>query len=687
MDNEREFQGQGNEANMSASKTCNAAPNEESQLGGQRSGFDVATTRPQTELNQAAEIGVSLPKADTAGHQTAVESRQSGAARSEVASVPAAPSSDPATRTGYAEREASGGDDGPALQAGKELPAGQHEGSRTPVTDSHGRTANDPDSAGVKLTAPVQPSGELAAPETMTDNPSYGPFADIDQTRSRPRRRWVWWVVVGVGVLGLVIGPIGVWLTTVWFGGLAQLQSAMAEADAIYPHWRWEDLIRQREQVPPEENAWPLIEQIAERWQANPHKVHIYPRSWFDYTRANSNRRFPAEWAEQLCTCVEYDPVVLKLFERLLDFRRAQSPLIPLGERPLNTIDVEPSDVEPSEVQNLLKARFAWTALHEYYLTKGCYSEAERILLAMLKLASAGDDGPYMFQQLWSLSSQYRLIIRLDRHLAMGELRQETHKELRGWLEKSLSWNRERTLWVIRGARATTHEFFERARQGRLSWTKDIHYAPDAPGSHLSADSWITWFMDWLEDKLERNVCPLISYVHQHRLHAQALAEWNRLELAAHRSEEELDKAFEEIISRDLRLDYPWWYRSGLRVTLSEAIPVGPCKRMVLTIRRAQIQLEVGMAGLAAEEFRIRHGRLPSDWHELVPSYLPYIPHDPYSGGPCQFKTTADGIVIYSVGTDRKDDGGDPERDIVFRVYHRDKRGRPPVPVKPSAHP
>jgi hypothetical protein len=85
MDNEREFQGQGNEANMSASKTCNAAPNEESQRGGQRSGLDVATTRPQTELNQAAEIGVSLPKADTAGHQTAVESRQSGAARSRSA--------------------------------------------------------------------------------------------------------------------------------------------------------------------------------------------------------------------------------------------------------------------------------------------------------------------------------------------------------------------------------------------------------------------------------------------------------------------------------------------------------------------------------------------------------------------------------------------------------------------------
>jgi hypothetical protein len=101
-------------------------------------------------------------------------------------------------------------------------------------------------------------SNDRTRAETETHEPNPGTV--------RPRRRWVWWVVVGVGVLGLVIGPIGIWLTVVWFGGLAQLESAMAEADAIYPHWRWEDLIRQREQVPPEENAWPLIEQIAERY-------------------------------------------------------------------------------------------------------------------------------------------------------------------------------------------------------------------------------------------------------------------------------------------------------------------------------------------------------------------------------------------------------------------------------------
>jgi hypothetical protein len=87
-------------------------------------------------------------------------------------------------------------------------------------------------------------SNDRTRAETETREPNPGTV--------RPRRRWVWWVVVGVGVLGLVIGPIGIWLTVVWFGGLAQLESAMAEADAIYPHWRWEDLIRQREQVPPE---------------------------------------------------------------------------------------------------------------------------------------------------------------------------------------------------------------------------------------------------------------------------------------------------------------------------------------------------------------------------------------------------------------------------------------------------
>jgi hypothetical protein len=679
MDNERKFQGQGNEANMSASKTCNAAPNEESQRGGQRSGLDVATTRPQTELNQAAEIGVSLPKTDAAVLQTAVESQQSVAARSEVGSVPAAPSSDPATRTGYAEREASGGDNGPALQAGKELPAGHHEGSRTPVTDSHGRTTNDPDSAGVKLTAPVQPSGELAAPETMTDNPSYGPFADIEQTRSRPRRRWVWWVVVGVGVLGLVIGPIGIWLTVVWFGGLAQLESAMAEADAIYPHWRWEDLSRQREQVPPEENAWPLIEQIAARYRANPYTETLERNQrfwdrWNQYLASNPNRYLPAELSKELEDWIAHDRTLPLLIEQVNRRRRAQAPWPYLGGSPPLPYPISIESV-------LWRNRSALAIMHEHYLNQERYREAEIAVLAAWKVVTALDDIPSEYYQSIGSGFQNWAIRRLERHLLLTEFSQENRQIVRQLLERQQEIARQRIFWAIRAERALAHERFEQIRRGELSLTKADDWGG---GSSWLPSNWGELLQHYLWDKpkgvLMRRFGPIVLWAHQHQLHAEAISDCNRLEKAANKSDDEVSREWKSICERRLQTWQKWWFTGN-------ADSIAGISLYNDALRRSKILLEAAKAGLAAEEFRVEHGRLPHDWNELVPRYLPSIPHDSFAGGPFQFKTTADGIVIYSVGTDRKDDGGDPERDIVFRVYHRDKRGLPPVPFKPSAHP
>jgi hypothetical protein len=153
------------------------------------------------------------------------------------------------------------------------------------------------------------------------------------------------------------------------------------------------------------------------------------------------------------------------------------------------------------------------------------------------------------------------------------------------------------------------------------------------------------------------------------------------LEPAARISEEELDRELRRGTGpRPTTDDEIWWLNLYVFYRFDDSLHA-VCGWLLLS----REHLVAAKAGLAAEEFRIEHGRLPRDWNELVPRYLPSIPHDSFAGGPFQFKTTADGIVIYSVGTDRKDDGGDPERDIVFRVYHRDKRGLPPVPFKPSA--
>ena len=56
---------------------------------------------------------------------------------------------------------------------------------------------------------------------------------------------------------------------------------------------------------------------------------------------------------------------------------------------------------------------------------------------------------------------------------------------------------------------------------------------------------------------------------------------------------------------------------------------------------------------LAGERFRRAHnGALPTDLNELVPTYLPALPRDPFDGQPLRFKPRTTGYVVYSIGSD-----------------------------------
>lgn len=63
---------------------------------------------------------------------------------------------------------------------------------------------------------------------------------------------------------------------------------------------------------------------------------------------------------------------------------------------------------------------------------------------------------------------------------------------------------------------------------------------------------------------------------------------------------------------------------------------------------------------LAIERFRrAEGGRLPESLDDLVPRILEALPHDPFTAAPPLYRRTADGYVVYSVGPNLKDDGGD----------------------------
>jgi hypothetical protein len=67
------------------------------------------------------------------------------------------------------------------------------------------------------------------------------------------------------------------------------------------------------------------------------------------------------------------------------------------------------------------------------------------------------------------------------------------------------------------------------------------------------------------------------------------------------------------------------------------------------------------LAAIALKRFELRNGKLPSSLEALVPEFLTAVPYDYMNAKPLRYRVESDGRhVIYSVGEDGKDDGGDP---------------------------
>ncbi len=100
---------------------------------------------------------------------------------------------------------------------------------------------------------------------------------------------------------------------------------------------------------------------------------------------------------------------------------------------------------------------------------------------------------------------------------------------------------------------------------------------------------------------------------------------------------------------------------------------------------RSQAQLRCAAVALAVERYRRTHGRWPEALSDLAPAFLKAVPADPFDGQPLRYRKDKEGVVVYSVGEDRKDDGGafdtlnthKPDTDLGFRLWEPNRRGRP----------
>jgi hypothetical protein len=91
-------------------------------------------------------------------------------------------------------------------------------------------------------------------------------------------------------------------------------------------------------------------------------------------------------------------------------------------------------------------------------------------------------------------------------------------------------------------------------------------------------------------------------------------------------------------------------------INVSIILPAMP--RVVPKAVDAAAVLTVGRTGIAVEQFRLDKNRLPKALADLAPEYLDSVPIDPFDGQPLRFRKLDPGYMIYSVGMDGQDDGG-----------------------------
>lgn len=84
-----------------------------------------------------------------------------------------------------------------------------------------------------------------------------------------------------------------------------------------------------------------------------------------------------------------------------------------------------------------------------------------------------------------------------------------------------------------------------------------------------------------------------------------------------------------------------------------------------------QTRVNEAIVACALERYRLAQGSFPESLQSLSPRFLQKMPHDIVTGAPLKYRRTSDGrFILYSVGWNEKDDGGQV-------VQPTEKRGEP----------
>ncbi|HEX5220482.1 MAG TPA: hypothetical protein VFZ59_13005 [Verrucomicrobiae bacterium] len=97
----------------------------------------------------------------------------------------------------------------------------------------------------------------------------------------------------------------------------------------------------------------------------------------------------------------------------------------------------------------------------------------------------------------------------------------------------------------------------------------------------------------------------------------------------------------------------------NLRTMFSQSI--SSLSRFVNKVLVIEANRQLVVTAIALQRYKLVAGDYPADLGALVPEFLPGLPKDPVDGNSLRYKRNSDGtFLLYSVGADGEDNGGDP---------------------------
>jgi hypothetical protein len=446
----------------------------------------------------------------------------------------------------------------------------------------------------------------------------------------RARRRWR--IALALGLI-LLAGATGGWWYIAW-AEERDFQAALAETDQLDPGWRFADLQASRAVVPAEDNAATIVSKVCILLGGGGSTAKIEEQ----LGEPVQNELLSAEQAAALRAFMDAHREERALAHRLKDLPRGRFP-IKYEFEVANTHD--DSFLRPVQVAPFLGLDTFLSAQED----NGAAAAA--MLRASINNARSMGDEPTMIALIVYVACMERSHGVLMRVLGQTALPPAELKTLQAMLQRETEESRFRQ--AIRAERACWLEIDQAIREQRI----------EAPAPSRSG------WRGWLPDGIVRASSPD---------RANMLRALNELVEASRLPVEQLLDAFQRITDAQQRRD------AAARTEMASI------RGAADEYARCQAELRCAIAGLAAERYRLAEGAWPDSADALVRAgYLQAVPLDPYDGQPLRCRRLVDGVLFYSIGPDRVDNGGvftgkqytAPGTDVGFRLWDPAARRRP----------